>query len=318
MKTYICLSLLLSLIIIFTPALTLPGEVNADTAKKAKEEIFETASVMLTTSGTTEEIEMKEYLCGAVAGEMPAVYEKEALKAQAVACYTYLKSKEAQGVTITDNPNVNQAYLSKEELKEKWGDKFDEYYSKISLAVSDVYGECITYDGEIISTVAFHAISPGVTDSADSVWGGASIPYLVPVESSWDKFSPNFSSTIILKSEQLRDMLTKSCGSIDFTEDSATWISACDTTQSGMVKSVTVCGTTVSASDFRSALGIRSLHFKVNYKDGNFNIACTGYGHGVGMSQYGANEMAKEGKTYKEILSYYYTGTKVDIFQQIR
>lgn len=281
MKTYACIAVVLSFIMIFTPALTISSDTDMTmpgaarevwhsiTEKREKREDSEkadnsekmngepdgegkpskdtspkdtaqngdsarredTVEVMRHVSGKTEKVTMKEYLIGSVAGEMPAVYETEALKAQTVACFSYAKSKEADGVLLTDNPEVNQAYISKNELMKRWGNTFDFYYNKLSMIVDSVYGEYIAYDGQLIRTVAYHAVSPGKTKSSQEVWGGKPIPYLVSVDSHWDKLSPEHGEK--------------------------------------------------------------------------------GYGHGVGMSQFGANEMAKEGYSYKEILSHYYTGTEI-------
>ncbi len=333
MKTYVCLCFLLALIVIFTPALTL----SAGTDKTAEEKVKkvwseikektekytdkdgaeETVKVMLHLDNKAVNLSVKDYLCGAVAGEMPAVYESEALKAQAVACYTYMKSKELQGVTLTDNPNINQSYISKEDLKKRWGDDFEKYYSKIEDAVESVYGKCITYDSKLIETVAFHAISTGKTDSSTDVWGGDAIPYLVPVDSTADKFSPDFSSTVMLKPAQFKEKLSSLISADKFSDDPKTWIGDIRRSDAGVVQNVSICGKDISAKDFREALGLRSLHFKVAYKNDSVTITTLGYGHGVGMSQYGANSLAQSGKNYKEILEHYYRGTQVKDFSQI-
>ena len=329
MKTYIYLCFLLAFIIIFTPALTLPSNANSTgetigdkTIEKVKE-VFgyvkdeksdkndEAVQVMLHQTGGSVTLTMKDYLCGAVAGEMPAVYEKEALKAQAVACYTYAKAQEKKGTALTDNPNKNQSYISKEELKERWGDNYKLYYGKIEEAVDEVLGQYLTYNGELIETVAFHAISPGATESASEVWGGETIPYLVPVDSDADKLSPDYSTTTVFSADDLRKRLG---GLVSLSDDVSTWLEKTNTSNTGMVKSVTICGKEISGSDFRTALGLRSFHFEIIYKGNSFTINTKGYGHGVGMSQYGANAMAAQGKNYKEILSHYYPGTKIQEF----
>lgn len=352
MKTYIYLSFLLLFILVFTPALAIPADPAAayeeleesalekaksvfaelplhgifqndgkenekSSDKEAKREVVktedeETISVMLRSSGKTVDIAMKEYLCGAVAGEMPAVYELEALKAQAVACYTYAKTKEAAGVVITDNPEINQSYLSKEELQKKWGDKYDAYFGKIEKAVTAVMGEYLTYDGELVSTIAYHAISSGNTESASDIWGGNPIPYLVSVDSSADLLSPNYKVTTVYTFDQIKDKLEKAGVACDFSSyTDETVIGGIVRTVNGAVKTVTVCGIDLSGAEFRSALGLRSLNYSISVKNKAFTVVTLGYGHGVGMSQYGANMLAGSGMTYKEILAHYYPGTEI-------
>lgn len=341
MKTYIYLCFLLLFILIFTPALAIPADISVsyeeigDTALEKVKEVFgesklgevvekvdakgsaeqtkeETISVMLHSSGKTVDVAMKEYLCGAVAGEMPAVYDEEALKAQAVACYTYAKTKEAAGVVITDNPEINQSYLSKDELRKKWGDNFDMYYGKIEKAVSEVMGEYLTYEGELVSTIAYHAISSGNTESASDIWGGEEIPYLVSVESSVDMLSPDYKVTTVYTTDQVKDKLAAAGVSCDFsayTDDKT--VGGIVRTANGAVQTITICGVDLSGSTFREALGLRSLNYDVNVKNKTFTVATFGYGHGVGMSQYGANAYAEKGLNYKEILEHYYPGTEI-------
>ncbi len=340
MKTYIYLCFLLLFILIFTPALAIPADIGEsyenmeDTAIQKVKEVFsesplgglaekretnsnddeeeETISVMLHTSGETVNIAMKEYLCGAVAGEMPAVYDEEALKAQAVACYTYAKAKEASGVTITDNPEINQSYLSKDELQKKWGDQFDKYYGKIEKAVSDVLGQYLTYEGELVSTVAYHAISSGKTESASDIWGGDTIPYLVSVDSSADTLSPDYKVTTVYTFDQVKERLATAGINCDFSSFSGSeTVGGVVRTVNGAVQTITVCGIDLSGSAFREALGLRSANYEISVKNKTFTVTTYGYGHGVGMSQYGANAYAEKGLNYKEILEHYYPGTEI-------
>lgn len=341
MKTYIYLCFLLLFILIFTPALAIPADISVsydeigDTALEKVKEVFgesklgevvekvdakgsveqteeETISVMRHSSGETVDVAMKEYICGAVAGEMPAVYDEEALKAQAVACYTYAKTKEAAGVVITDNPEINQSYLSKDELRKKWGDKFAVYYGKIEKAVSAVMGEYLTYEGDLVSTIAYHAISSGRTEAAADIWGGDSIPYLVSVESSVDTLSPDYKSTTVYTVDQIKDKLVAAGISCDFSAytDDKTVVGVVRTVN-GAVQTITICGVDLSGSAFREALGLRSLNYDISVKNKTFTITTFGYGHGVGMSQYGANAYAEKGLNYKEILEHYYPGTEI-------
>lgn len=341
MKTYIYLCFLLLFILVFTPALAIPADISASCeelgggAIERAKQVFgesplrdiaenvaqkgdsnereeETVSVMLHSSGKTVDIAMKEYICGAVAGEMPAVYEDEALKAQAVACYTYAKTKEAAGTQLSDNPQINQSYLSKDELCKKWGDKFDIYYGKIERAVSEVMGEYLTYEGELVSTIAYHAISSGKTEAASDIWGGDTIPYLVSVDSSVDMLSPDYKVTTVYTFDQIKDKMDAAdikCDTSAYTEEGA--IGGITRTANGAVRTITVFGTDLSGSDFREALGLRSLNYSVTVKNKTFTVDSFGYGHGVGMSQYGANACAEKGMSYREILKHYYPGTEI-------
>lgn len=341
MKTYIYLCFLLLFILVFTPALAIPADISAsceelggsaiekakqvfgesplrdiaeNVAQKgdSKEREEETVSVMLHSSGKTVDIAMKEYICGAVAGEMPAVYEDEALKAQAVACYTYAKTKETAGTQLTDNPKINQSYLSKDELRKKWGDNFDIYYGKIERAVSEVIGEYLTYEGELVSTIAYHAISSGKTEAASDIWGGDTIPYLVSVDSSADMLSPDYKVTTVYTFDQIKDKLAAAdikCDTSAYTAEGA--IGGITRTANGAVRTITVFGTDLSGSDFREALGLRSLNYSITVKNKTFTVDSFGYGHGVGMSQYGANACAEKGMSYREILKHYYPGTEI-------
>lgn len=167
-------------------------------------------SILVLSSSTKKinEIDMFEYVVGAVAAEMPPTYHSQALRAQAAVCYTYAVKKRSSpdptlgGADITDDSAVHQGYLDAAARKEKWGDKYETYEKKIEEAVKDVFGKTITYDGEII-TAAFHAISCGQTFSAEEVWG-KDVPYLKSVTSAGDRLSPDYSSTLTLTTDEFK------------------------------------------------------------------------------------------------------------------
>ncbi|HZJ78240.1 MAG TPA: stage II sporulation protein D [Clostridia bacterium] len=272
--------------------------------------------VFRTVSGNVETIPELEYVCGAVAAEMPASYHEQAIMAQAVACYTYAqKTKLDQasnpdiklnGAAISDESASHQGYLSLEERKAKWGDKFDEHEKKIQKAVSSVLGEIITYD-DIPIVAAFHAICPGKTENAEIIWG-KTIPYLVSVTSSGDKLSPNYNDTLVLTCEQFSNAMGKIEG-VKFGNDNATWVSDVKTSQVGTVTSITIGSKALTGRQVKDALDLRSNVFTIELNEGAFTIKTTGYGHAVGMSQYGADYMARQGSKYDEILKHYYQGT---------
>lgn len=268
------------------------------------------------TSGQVMNITMREYLIGAVMAEMPAAYEEEALKAQAVIAYTYalrrisLESRtptaELMGAYISNDSTVYQAFFTSEQGKAFYGEAYDEYRQKIENAVDSVYPKALYYDGEPISA-AFHSISCGKTESALDVWG-TDIPYLTTVDSSFDCEAPTFYSEAVFTVDEIRSKFEDTDS--DCPDDKL--ITIFDYTEGGYVRSALVGGYTYSGNEIRTPLGLRSASFSVEYKDNNYVFTVKGNGHGVGLSQYGANCLAKEGKSYREILSYYYIGTTIE------
>lgn len=276
----------------------------------------DSVQVMASASGevfTTTEL---EYVVGCVASEMPATYHEEALKAQAIAAYTNLirlkdnPDSSLNGADITDSPEKHQGYINEETRKEKWGDKYDAYNEKITNAVTAVLGQVITYDNTPI-VAAYSAICPGRTENAANIWGN-DVAYLQSVASSGDKLSPNYSSTVVLTTDQFKQM-TSSVSDIVLSENPADWISNLETTSSdtGVVKSITIGGKVLTGVEARSIFSLRSPSFTVSYENNNFTFNVSGYGHCVGMSQYGADYLARQGNSYTEILSHYYKGTQL-------
>ncbi len=268
-----------------------------------------TVRVKLSESGEIRAFSLEDYLFGVVSAEMPALYENEALKAQAVASYTYFLSKRGLSTEydITDDFTVDQAFITAEKAREKWGEGADEYENKIRSAVRSVMGQKITYNGEIISAV-YHAISGGRTENATDIWGG-DYAYLVSVDSSWDKLATGYLSNASFTADEIK---TKLSPLVTVTDTSVNCFGEMTKTSAGGVKTVTVAGQQVSGSDVRLALGLKSADFDVSFADGKYIFTVRGYGHGIGMSQNGANYLAQQGKTYREILKYYYTGCEVE------
>ncbi len=262
--------------------------------------------IYMTDSKKISEITAEDYVTGVVLAEMPAEYEPEALKAQAVVAYTYALYKSElrkdEAYDITDSHETDQAFLSKEQAEARFGEAYGKYLEKVSSAVKEVLGQALTYNGSPI-LAACHSVSGGRTESAESVWGG-SYPYLCPVESAGDLLSPDYLSEATFSAEELRSALSGL--GIAFDGDEAKWFGGVERTESGYVSSVDICGTSVGGSSLRRALGLRSTAFDCSYDDGKFVFTVRGYGHGVGMSQYGAQFMALQGSDYKEILNWYY------------
>lgn len=261
----------------------------------------------------------EEFLIGAVAAEMPPSYETEALKAQCVAAYTcYAKKRaderanpheELNGADFSADLSKKQIYLTPERMKESCGESYEEIYSKYKNIVEAVKGEVLTYKGELI-TCTYFAISSGKTDSFKDIFG-KDLPYLTAVSSPYDAFAPNYKSEKAISAEDFKKAFEENSDTVDFSEKADKWISDIKLTDSGSVKSIKIGGVEFSGSKVREILGLRSACFSVKY-DKEFQFEVKGYGHNVGMSQYGANEMAKEGISYKGILEHYYTVTDVN------
>ncbi len=275
----------------------------------AEPQAFEDFNILI--DGEVKKIAANDYIFGVVAAEMPAMYEKEALKAQAVAAYTfacYRKAvREGEEYDLTADPETDQCYITREAAKEKWGEAYEEYASKIGECIEEVLGTLVTYNGETALTV-YHAISPGVTVDCKDVWG-SELPYLASVESMGDKLSDGYLSEAVFTAEELSEAL-KSIASPS--GEPQNYFTNITTAESGRVTSIDYCGKSVGGGELAKVLSLRSANFSVEYKEGVFVFSIKGYGHGVGMSQNGANYMAKQGSDYEEILLHYYSGTTLE------
>ena len=273
-------------------------------------------SVMKSESGKVEKTDIKEYTVGALAAEMSLESHDEALKAQAVACYTYaLYCKEKgnkddlNGADISDDSKTHQGYLNKDARKKKWGDKYDEYEKKAEKLVEEVLGKRMTYDGKPI-LAAYHDICSGKTESAKTVWG-EEIAYLQSVTSDGDRLSPDYETVMGFDKEKFRSAIQIIDG-IELSENAEKWVGKTDKNDSGFVRSVEIGGTKIDGNDIKKALALPSRNFTITYKDGKFTVKIIGNGHMVGMSQYGADYMARQGSDWQEILKHYYTGIKIE------
>ena len=264
-------------------------------------------NVLMSGTGKVEEMAVKEYLFGVLAGEMPALYEEEALKAQAVCAYTFAlwrqKGNRDKEYDITDNFKTDQCYITREAAREKWGSHADEYTAKIEKAINDTENEIITYDGEIILSV-YHAVSGGFTESSKNVWS-KDYPYLQSVSSVGDKLAKNYISTATFTAEEVKNAFSSTD---EITKNPFTDFKR---TEAGTVSNLKFCGNEYKGSEIREKFDLKSSNFEVEFKDNKVIFTVYGYGHGVGMSQNGANYMAQQGSGYKEILAHYYKGTKV-------
>lgn len=269
-------------------------------------------------TGKVNEIALRDYVRGAVAAEMPATFHSEAMKAQAVAAHTYaLHSHFAQqkapdaalsGADFAADPSNLKVYITEETAKEFYGggEIADSYWNKICAAADSVVDYILEYEDEPI-VAAYHAISAGQTEDAANVWSG-SAPYLISVESDGDILAPGFETAVTMTADEVKAKLTAAYGDIDLSGDASAWFGGATRTDAGYVASIEVGGMEIAGKEIREIFGLRSHHFKVGYDDGDFVFTVTGYGHGVGLSQYGADFLARQGYSFDEILSVYYTG----------
>ena len=267
------------------------------------------------TDGSVLTLGLDQYLWRVVAAEMPASFELEALKAQAAAARTYTLSK--LGRTVEKHPDADvctditccQAYIDPDQAAANWGDNGAAYTAKITSAVSETDGMAVLYDGQPIQAVFFSSAA-GRTVDAVEVWGN-SVPYLTGVDSPEGDEVPNYHSTVTFTPEEFKSKLLAQYPDADLSGDPAGWFQNTVPNSAGGVEQVDVGGVTVSGGALRTLLGLRSTSFTVTAGSQGVTFSVTGYGHGVGMSQYGANALARQGKTYDEILKWYYIGVEV-------
>jgi stage II sporulation protein D len=268
---------------------------------------------------TIFEINFEDYIIGVLSGEMPASYELEALKAQAVAIRSYVLDKiinfnkqnylcKHNGAHICTDPGHCEAYLSQEDANNKWGkDWTKKYFDKIMQAVLETKSEYMICEGEVVKAF-FFALSGGGTEFASDIWGGKNYPYLKPVQSKFDKNSPNFLSEKKLSVNDFKKKLKLLRPEIKELCDSKISLNNIKKTTYGSVREITFNNENFKGEEIRNTFNLRSTNFEITINDDCITFLVKGHGHGVGMSQYGANYLAKNGKNYKEILRYYYNG----------
>lgn len=255
-------------------------------------------------------IEMEDYLIGVLAGEMPASFDIEALKAQAVASRTYAYHKISTSKNNYDltTDKSTQVYLTVDEMQEKWKEDYEFYVAKIKDAVESTKDEVLTYNNHIIPAYYF-SMSNGYTENAINVFN-EDRSYLVPVVSKEDTNNRNYEVTITIPKAEFCTKLSISCDKIT--------IGNIVRNESNRIDAITINNKEYSGVDVRKSLDLRSTDFEIVVFKENVQVTTYGYGHGVGMSQYGANTMAKEGSSYKEILEHYYKGTKITSVNSIK
>ena len=251
------------------------------------------------------EVPFEDYIVGVLAGEMPISFELEALKAQAVAARSYVMKKMEANINkdydVVDTV-MNQVYLDDEYLKEVWQEKYTDNINKIKQAVLETFNEYLEYDGKIVDAM-FFSTSVGATENSEEVFT-SKVPYLRSVASTWDEISPVYEVNYTFS---LEDFYYK----LNLNYSDTLNIELLDTTSTGRVKRLKINGTTLNANTVVTNLNLKSNYFDIELKNNKIYITTKGYGHGVGMSQYGAQAMALKGYKYDEILKYYYQGVEI-------
>jgi len=277
---------------------------------------YGTVKLLHNETGEVEELAMDEYLYGVVSAEMPANFEQEALNAQSIVARTYtaykmFKGSKHENADICNNAACCQAWISKEDRFSKWNEADREAnWNKITTAVNSTAGKIITYNGEPINAF-FHSNSGGNTEIVSNVWGGTDYPYLQSVATSGEDGYTQYSSTVTLTKEEVLQKIQANYPEaiIDFNTQNA--IQILEYTDSGRVKTIQFGNTNISGVEAREIFGLKSAKFSIEIGESiTFNV--TGYGHGVGLSQTGADAMAKTGATAEQIINHYYTDIKIE------
>ncbi len=296
--------LLITLLVIAVPFLVVSLFVRTD---EIKFHYISNKVVRVKNVSTNEisKVPFEEYVKGVLAGEMPASFELEALKAQAVAARSYvlvqMKKNKNNDYDVV-NTVTNQVYLSDEKLKENWKNEYKTKIKKVKKAVLETEGEYLSYNGEIVEAL-FFSTSTGKTENSEDVFS-SKVPYLRSVSSTWDKSSPVYEDTAIF---DIKDFYQKL--GLEYQEKLEQ--QTLETTSTGRIKKIKINNTEFTGRDVATKLSLRSNCFTITQNETKIIIKTKGYGHGVGMSQYGALGMAKEGYTYDKILKHYYVGTEI-------
>lgn len=276
---------------------------------------YGTISLLHKKTGEVERVKLDEYLCNVVSAEMPATFEQEALKAQAIVARTYtiykILNKKHDNADICDDSTCCQAWISKDDRLAKWEENQRESnWQKICSAVNETSGKIITYENKPIDAF-FHSNSGGITEVPVNVWGGTGYPYLQSVETSGENTYTQYASEVTLSQEELINKLKEKYSdiSIDFTNSED--IKILEYTESTRVKTVKFGNHEISGVEARTLFGLKSTNFEISRDGNNIKFSVKGCGHGVGMSQTGADSMAKNGSRAEEIIKHFYTGVEI-------
>ena len=268
-------------------------------------------------TGSVLTVDDNAFLRGAVAAEMSPEAPVEALRAQAVAAYTYFSRlreiKRAQSGSSPYDfdacPSKWNTYVTDAEMQKRWGSSYQKYSGLLNTAVAPVLGQTIQYGGTLIDATYF-AISGGCTENSADVWG-SQYPYLVSVASPWDAFAGGYQTTAYFSESDFSARVKKAAPKADLSGSADSWTGSPDCSAAGTVKTIQIGGQSLTGAQVREAFGLRSADFTLAHENGQFTFTVKGYGHGVGMSQTGAEGMARQGAGYRDILGWYYPGTRI-------
>lgn len=275
----------------------------------------ESFAILDRSTGQIQKVAVLDYLYGAVAAELPPGFHPEAMKAQAVASHTYAlycrahPAPDLNGADFSADPAKWEGYVTREQMLERYPDLGETYWKKITEAVDQVAAAVLVWEQEPI-LAAYHSMSGGATEFASNVWNG-SVPYLVPVDSPGDTLADRFEAAVSFSAEQIRGILTESYPDLVLEGDTRSWFQILSRSPSGYVLTLQAGNLQISGQQLRTLLGLRSTNFTISPQIGSFLFTTKGYGHGVGLSQYGADYMARQGSGYEEILLHYYTGAQL-------
>ena len=276
---------------------------------------YGTIKLLHSKTGKVEDVAIDEYLCNVVSAEMPASYEVQALEAQAIVARTYtiykVLNKKHDNADICDDSTCCQAWISKEDRLARWEEsQRNVYWQKICDAVNNTKGKIITYENQPINAF-FHANSGGTTEMPINVWGGSGYPYLQSVSTAGEEGYTQYASEVTLTNDEIIAKLQEKYSdiTIDFSNDEE--IKILEYTESGRVKTIKFGNHELSGVEARTIFGLKSANFEIIKENNNIKFSVKGYGHGVGMSQTGADSMAKQGNSAEEIIKHFYTGVEI-------
>lgn len=338
MKKIIIYFLIFLLIFFFLPALLTKKEIkvsstisNSHLTEKQKEETnnekdasikntynykkYGTIKLLHKKTNKIEEVSLDNYLYHVVSAEMPADYEIEALKAQAVVARTYtiykINNKKHDNADICDDSTCCQAWVDKDTRFARWDEnKREENWNKIQKSVNETQGKIITYDNKPINAF-FHANSGGKTEIPVNVWGGTGLPYLQVVETAGEEGYTQYASEVAFSQTELVEKLKSKYNDILININNQEDVKIIEYTDSGRVKTIKFGNHEISGVEARTLLGLKSTNFEIRKENDKIKFTVKGYGHGVGMSQTGADAMAKQGKNYQDIINHFYKGIEI-------
>ncbi|MCL2633409.1 MAG: SpoIID/LytB domain-containing protein [Oscillospiraceae bacterium] len=305
MREYVIIILVFAVLLFTVPFLPL-GSISAQAPNAAS---FPEKFTILLESGKILEMSVIDYLTGCLFAQIPVNYSENALKAQAIAAHTYALRLIASGVALSDSPTECQPFFTEEKAREHYGSEYNAYYSRVRRAAEYGAKRVILHSGEPIYAV-YHSISSGVTNTASTVWG-RDYPYLKSVGSSWDREHEHYLCTNEMTTDYMRLSLLEYDKTLTMPVDYSLWFTDVVKNDYGYVMSLKAGSTPLSGGDMWRMFNLRSIAFEITYNGNAFSIETRGFGHGVGLSQYGAEVLSGRGYSPEEILKYYYTGVEI-------